>query len=41
MSLQGDGVDLSNATLLNASSEAEDLLLLPAAAQNFSLVEAS
>ena len=41
MSLQETGVDLSSATLLNASSGPEDLLLLSAGAQNFSSVEAS
>ncbi len=35
------GVGLSNATLLNASSGQEDLLLLPAGAQNFSSEGAS
>ena len=41
MSLLELGVDGSNATLLNASSGPEDLLLLPTGAQNFSSVEAS
>ena len=41
MSAHGAGVGLSNATLLNASSGQEDLLLLPIGAQNFSSVEAS
>ena len=41
MSLLEAGVEVSNATLLNASSGPEDLLLLPAGAQNFSSVEVS
>ena len=41
MSLVEAGVDVSNATLLKESSGPEDLLLLPAGAQNFSSVEAS
>ena len=41
MSLLEAGVDVSNATLLKESSGPEDLLLLPAGAQNFSSVEAS
>lgn len=41
MSAQGAGVVLSNATLLNASSGQEDLLLLPAGAENFPSAGAS
>ena len=41
MSYQESGVDVSNATLLNASSGPEDRLLLPTGAQNFSSVETS
>ncbi len=37
----GAGVDLSNATLLNASSGEEGFLPLPARAQNFSSEKAS
>ena len=41
MSAHGADVGLSNATLLNASSGQEDLLLLPAGPQNFSSEGAS